>query len=493
MSFANQPIRFINTALRDGHQSLAATRMTTQQMLPIAPLLDEAGFAGLETWGGATIDSCLRFLGENPFDRLRELKKVAPKTPQLMLLRGQNIVQYTSFPDDVVEAFVRCTAEAGCDILRIFDALNDPANLQTAIRTTLAAGKHARGEICYTTSPVHTVEHFVKFGCQLADMGCNSLAIKDMSGILVPSVAARLVAALRKETGLEVSVHCHDTAGLAVPSYLAAIDAGAYAVENSICPFANGTAQPDTMRMLAALEGNSRRPDHFDPALLQQIREKLEVVYEELKAFTSPNNERTDPDILVLQIPGGMLSNFRNQLRELNMADKEMEVRQEIPEVRKALGWIPLVTPTSQIVGTQAMLNVKFGRWKNFAPAARDIALGKYGKTPGQIDPEVRELAIKLSKEEPVVGRPADLLSPRMSQLREQLAKAGLPVTDEACVLYAMFPQQTADWFQGKRPVPPPAPKEAIKSASKVEGAASRRMKITIGERSLDALVEEIA
>lgn len=493
MTDLNQPVFFNNTALRDGHQSLAATRMTTEQMLPVAPLLDEAGFAGLETWGGATIDSCLRFLGENPFDRLRALKKVAPKTPQLMLLRGQNIVQYTSFPDDVVEAFVRCTGEAGCDILRIFDALNDPANLQTAIRTTIASGKHARGEICYTTSPVHTVENFVKFGCTLAEMGCHSLAIKDMSGILIPSVAYQLVSQLRKQTGLDVSVHCHDTAGLAVATYLAAIDAGAYAVETSICPFANGTAQPDTLRMIAALEGNKRVPTHFDTDLLQAIREKLEVVYEELKQFTSPNNERTDSDILVLQIPGGMLSNFRTQLRELNMADKEMEVRNEIPEVRKALGWIPLVTPTSQIVGTQAMLNVKFGRWKNFAPAARDIALGKYGKTPGPIDPEVRDLAVSLSKEELVVGRPADLLSPRMPALREELAKNGLPVTDEACVLYAMFPQQTSDWFKGKRPAPTPVAKDKPKDASKPCGPQSRKMRITIGERSLDACVEEIA
>ncbi len=493
MTDLNQPVFFNNTALRDGHQSLAATRMTTEQMLPVAPLLDEAGFAGLETWGGATIDSSLRFLGENPFDRLRTLKKVAPKTPQLMLLRGQNIVQYTSFPDDVVEAFVRCTAEAGCDILRIFDALNDPANLETAIRTTLASGKHARGEICYTTSPVHTVENFVKFGCKLAEMGCNSLAIKDMSGILIPSVAYALVSQLRKETGLDVSVHCHDTAGLAVATYIAAIDAGAYAVETSVCPFANGTAQPDTFRMISALEGNKRVPTHFDKDLLQAIREKLEVVYEELKQFTSPNNERTDSDILLLQIPGGMLSNFRTQLRELNMADKEMEVRNEIPEVRKALGWIPLVTPTSQIVGTQAMLNVKFGRWKNFAPAARDIALGKYGKTPGAIDPEVRDLAVKLSKEEPVLGRPADLLSPRMDSLRAELAKNNLPVTDEACVLYAMFPQQTSDWFQGKRPAPTPVAKDKPKDGAKPSGPQSRKMKITIGDRSLDALVEEVA
>jgi oxaloacetate decarboxylase alpha subunit/pyruvate carboxylase subunit B len=485
------PVLFNNTALRDGHQSLAATRMRTEQMLPIAPLLDEAGFAGLETWGGATIDSCLRFLGENPFDRLRTLKSIAPKTPQLMLLRGQNIVQYTSFPDDVVEAFVRCTAEAGCDIFRCFDALNDPANLRTAVAAVLAAGKHARGEICYTTSPVHTLERFVAFGCQLADMGCQSLAIKDMSGILTPHRAAELVSQLTKETGLPVTVHSHDTAGLAGAAYLAAIDAGAVAVETSIAPFANGTAQPDTVRMLALLEGNPRRPDHFNPDLLQEIRLALEKVYAELSAFTSPANERTDPDILAFQIPGGMLSNFRTQLKELKMEDRTADVMKEIPVVREALGWIPLVTPTSQIVGTQAMLNVKFGPWKNFAPAAMDIALGKYGQTPGPIDPEVRALAIRLSKQEPVEGRPADHLAPRMDALRAEVKTAGLPVTDEACVLYAMFPQQTAAWFRGERP-DAPAPSPAKKSDAPHAGSV-RRMKITVGGRSQEATVEELA
>ncbi|MCX7713033.1 MAG: pyruvate carboxylase subunit B [Chthoniobacterales bacterium] len=487
MNIKDQPIQFNCTVLRDGHQSLAATRMTTEQMLPVAPLLDEAGFSGLETWGGATIDSCLRFLGENPFDRLRKLKEVAPKTPHLMLLRGQNIVQYTSFPDDVVEAFVRCTAEAGCDIFRIFDALNDPENLRTAIAAVRACGKHARGEICYTTSPVHTLERFVEFGCKLAEMGCHSLAIKDMSGIITPYMAASLVRELTKQTGLPVTLHSHDTAGLAAASYIAATDAGALAVETSIAPFANGTAQPDTVRMLALLEGNPRRPTHFNLDLLQQIREKLEKVYAELSEFTSPANERNDPDILAFQIPGGMLSNFRTQLRELKMEDRTEEVMREVPVVREALGWIPLVTPTSQIVGTQAMLNVKFGRWKNFAPAAMDIALGKYGKTPGPIDPEVKKLAIKNSKQEPIDCRPADLLEPRMEKIRAELAAAGLPTTDEACVLYAMFPQQTVAWYKGERPAPSP-PKD--KPKPKLEGA--RKIKVSVGDRSLTAIVEEV-
>jgi oxaloacetate decarboxylase alpha subunit/pyruvate carboxylase subunit B len=495
---AEEPIRFNNTVLRDGHQSLAATRMTTAQMLPAAALLDRAGFAGLETWGGATIDSCLRFLGENPFDRLRALKKAAPRTPQLMLLRGQNIVQYTAFPDDVVEAFINCAAAAGCDIFRIFDALNDPENLRTAVRCVIASGRHARGEICYTQSPVHTMDKFIAFGIELAEMGCHSLAIKDMSGILPPVVAANLVRGLREATGLGVTVHSHDTAGMAAATYLAAIDAGAEAVETSIAPFANGTAQPDTARMLALLADHPRRPDHFNPELLMEIRGYLEGVYAALGDFTSPANERTDADILIYQVPGGMLSNFRNQLKELNMTDRIGEVMKEIHYVREALGWIPLVTPTSQIVGMQAMMNVKLGRWKNFAPAAMDIALGKFGRNPGPVDPDVLKLATQLSKQEPVTGNASSLLPPGMPSLREKVAEAGLPVTDESCVLFAMFPQQTTAWFHGERPatqaVPAtPNPGPAVSPRPAPAARSVRRMTVTVGGITREATVETLS
>jgi len=448
-----KPILFNNTVLRDGHQSLAATRMTTAQMLPAAPILDSMGFAGLETWGGATIDSCLRFLNENPFDRLRALKKAAPLTPQLMLLRGQNIVQYTSFPDDVVEAFVRADAAAGQDIFRIFDALNDTRNLLTAIKTVKACGKHARGEICYTTSPVHTVEAFVKMGGELRDLGCDSIGIKDMSGVIAPRIAFDMVTQLRKKVGLPITLHTHDTAGLGASSYLAAIDAGVDIVETSISPFANGTAQPDTLRMLALLEGHERCPK-FDLKKLAELREYFTGVYKELSKFTSPDNERVDSDTLIYQVPGGMLSNFRNQLKEQNMGDKFNEVMSEIYYVREALGWIPLVTPTSQIVGTQAMMNVKFGRWKTIAPAAADIALNKYGRPPGVISPELIALIKSRTGQVPVEGRPADALAPRMSKLREELAAKNLPTDDEACVLHAMFPQEFAKLHQ---PAPAPA------------------------------------
>ena len=454
-----KPVLFNNTVLRDGHQSMAATRMSTPQMLPAAPILDSMGFHGLETWGGATIDACLRFLNENPFDRLRTLKKAAPKTPQIMLLRGQNIVQYTSFPDDVVEAFVRCMCANGMDIIRIFDALNDTRNLETAIKAVKQSGKHARGELCYTISPVHTVENFVKMGVELEKMGCDSLGIKDMSGIIQPRITYDMVKELKSKIGIPVTLHTHDTAGLGASSYLAAIDAGVDCVEVSISPFANGTAQPDTQRMLALLEGHPRCPE-FDKEKLAELRDYFEDVYKELAKFTSPANERVDSDILIFQVPGGMLSNFRTQLKEQGMAGRINEVVHEIPVVREALGWIPLVTPTSQIVGTQAMMNVKFGRWKMICQPAQDIVLGRYGRTPGPIDPAILAQVEKLSGKKAITQRPADLLEPGMEKVRKQCVDKGLPSDDETAVLFAMFPQQVEALLKPKAaaaPEPKPA------------------------------------
>ncbi len=507
-----KPVTFNNTVLRDGHQSLAATRMKTEQMLPVAPILDEMGFSGLETWGGATVDSCLRYLGENPFDRLRALKKAAPKTPQIMLLRGQNIVQYTSFPDDVVEAFVKADADAGQDVFRIFDALNDTRNLKTAINMVIKCGKHARGEICFTTSPVHTIEAFVNMGIELEKMGCHSIGIKDMSGILPPKIAYDLVKALKQKVGLPITLHTHDTAGLGAAAYMAAIDAGVDTVETSIMPFANGTSQPDTLRMLALLEGHPRCPD-YDKDKLQELADYFKGVYKELEKFTNPANERVDADILTFQVPGGMLSNFRNQLAEQGMADKFDEVVREIPVVREALGWIPLVTPTSQIVGTQAMMNIKFGRWKMICQPAQDIALGKYGKAPGPINPEILALVEKQTGKKAITERPADLLEPGLANYKKQCAEKGLPTTDEIAVLFAMFPQQVEALVKGIPPVeaqkaPAPAKKEtpapvaAAPAAAKTAAAFSSStsgnsgvtsMTLTINGQRHEVLVERVS
>jgi oxaloacetate decarboxylase alpha subunit/pyruvate carboxylase subunit B len=421
-----------------------------------------------------------------------------------MLLRGQNIVQYTSFPDDVVEAFVRADAAAGQDVFRIFDALNDTRNLATAIKTVLDCKKHARGEICYTTSPVHTIEAFVNMGVELEKMGCHSIGIKDMSGIITPKVAYDLVKELKGKVGIPITLHTHDTAGLGAAAYLAAIEAGVDTVETSITPFANGTAQPDTVRMLALLEGHPRRPD-YDPAKLQQLRLHFEEVYQQLAKFTSPANERVDSDILVFQVPGGMLSNFRNQLAEQGMADKFDEVVREIPVVREALGWIPLVTPTSQIVGTQAMMNVKFGRWKVICQPAQDIALGKYGKAPGPINPEILEKAEKQTGKKAVTCRPADLLEPGLEGYKKQCADKGLPTTDEIAVLFAMFPQQVEALVKGtpaapeaksapaKPAAPAPAPVPAVSSPpSNAKVVSTRHLVLNIDGMRHEVCVEKL-
>ena len=495
-------VAFNNTVLRDGHQSLAATRMTTAQMLPAAPKLDSLGFEALETWGGATIDSCLRFLSENPFARLDALKAAAPKTPQMMLLRGQNLVQYTSFPDDVVETFVRCAARHGLDIFRVFDALNDARNLQTAIRTVKAVGKHAQGAICYTVSPVHTPEKLAAFSDELVALGADSICIKDMAGLLTPRVTFNLVQAIKRRHSVPLVVHSHDTAGLALASYIAAIDAGADAVETSVAPFANGTAQPDTVRMLAALADNPRIP-HYDGKVLFELRQYFEGAARELAAFMSPANERVDSDALTFQVPGGMLSNFRNQLKEMRMESRFADVMAEVPVVREALGWIPLVTPTSQIVGTQAMLNVKFGRWQNLAQATIDVALGKYGRPPGAIDGELLALARRKSGQKPVEGRPADSLAPRMASLKEELGRKGIEPSDDNAVLYAMFPRETDALYNPNPAARAPAPQPVMvasptplatlqKAAVSATARAIRKFTITINNHRSEVLVEEV-
>ncbi len=493
---------FNNTVLRDGHQSLAATRMKTEQMLPVTAELDGMGFGALETWGGATIDCCLRFLDENPFDRLRTLKRAAPRTPHMMLLRGQNIVQYTSFPDDVVQAFVRCSAAAGVDIFRIFDALNDLRNVKTAIDAVKASGKHAQGAICYTTSPVHTVDGLYRMGLELEAMGCDSIVVKDMAGLIPPAIAAALVRRLKEHVKIPVMLHTHSTTGLGAASYLAAIDAGVDAVDVSIAPFANGTGQPDTLLMLEILKNNPRCPD-YSVGTLNKLHRYFDEIYGELREFTSAVNERVDAECLNYQVPGGMLSNFRTQLKEQGMADRFDDVLHEVPVVREALGWIPLVTPTSQIVGTQAMLNVRFGRWTMLSQQTVDIALGKYGKTPAPVNKEVLELAEKQSGEKAITCRPADLLPPGMEKLREECRAKGLNTDDETVVLYAMFPLQLEEYYKRRNAAAAPAPKTvpivqgmaagaSLVSPNTTNGTEIRHLSLEINGRKWDVSVERV-
>jgi oxaloacetate decarboxylase alpha subunit/pyruvate carboxylase subunit B len=497
---STKPVIFNNTVLRDGHQSLAATRMTTAQMLPALEELDSLGFGCIETWGGATIDAGLRFLTEFPFDRLDALRS-RTKTPHMMLLRGQNIVQYAHFADDVVTAFVKMSGKHGMDIFRIFDALNDPRNMECAIKAAKAAGKQAHGTICFTESPVHNTESFIRQGCELEAMGADAIVIKDMAGLIPPRTAANIIAGLKKNIKIPVWIHTHETAGLGASTYYAAIDAGVDAIDVSIVPFANGTGQPDTVRMLSLLDGHARKPEFDDKKLetLSRLRQYFETVYTDLSKFTDPKNERVDSDTLRYQVPGGMLSNFRTQLKEQKMEDRFDEVFKEIPVVRKALGWIPLVTPTSQIVGVQAMLNVKFGRWKNFTPQAIDIALGYYGKTPAPVDPEVQKLAAEKAGKDPITCRPADLQKPNMENLRKELSAKGFPTDDEHCVIHAMFPQELEKYFAAKKAAAE-APKEVIEieSAQCAAPATSfskgtRHMKLTIEGKIYSVVVEEIA
>ncbi len=495
-----KPATFNCTVLRDGHQSLAATRMSTKQMEGIAPILDTMGFSALETWGGASIDAGLRFLGELPFERLDQLKKLAPKTPHMMLLRGQNIVGYTNYADDVVETFVKLSAQHGMNIFRIFDCLNDPENMRTSIRAAKEAGATAHGTICYTTSPVHNLEYFADLGKKIADMGADGIVIKDMAGLIPPCETEQLVKAVKDATGLPVWIHTHETAGLGAATYVAGINAGADAVDVSIAPFANGTGQPDCLRMMALLEGYERNPQFADDfkSKLATVTELLTPIYESLSKFTSHDNEIVNTDTLRYQVPGGMLSNFRSQLKELNMTDKFEEVFAEIPVVRKALGWIPLVTPTSQIVGMQAMLNVKFGRWENISPQCADVALGYYGNTPAPVDPELQALCAKKMGKDPINVRPADLLKPGMDDLRAKLEEKGLPVTDENCVIYAMFPQQLEDYYAGKRPEDPTTPKQenfgspvSLTSVGVAAAISGSNMKLNIMGKEYDINIQE--
>ncbi len=510
MAATSQPIVFNNTVLRDGHQSLAATRMATEQMLPACETLDSMGFGCLETWGGATIDSGLRFLDEWPFDRLDALRKATPNTKHMMLLRGQNIVGYTHYPDDVVETFVKKAAEHGMDIFRIFDALNDMDNIRCAVKAAKDAGKEAHGVMCYTSSPVHNPKTFIDLGLEIEKMGCDAIVIKDMAGLIPPYICAAIVSGLKEKVKIPVWVHTHETAGLGAATYLAAIEAGADAVDTSIIPFANGTAQPDTSRMLALMENHSRCPD-YDTKKLMELRDYFTKIYKELSDYTSMANEVVNTDALIYQVPGGMLSNFRNQLKEQKMTDRFEEVMKEIPVVREALGWIPLVTPTSQIVGFQSVLNVKFGRWKNFSPQAMDVALGYYGKTPAEVDPEVRKLAAEKSGKEPIDCRPADLKDPGMDQLREELKEKNLPTDDEHCVIYAMFPSQVEAHHKPaeekakvkaaqaeKAAAAQPAPASSATQAKAAAPAATppagsgRRMVLTINGAQHEVTIEEV-
>lgn len=428
-------IQITDTILRDAHQSLLATRMRTEDMLPICAKLDQVGYWSLEVWGGATFDACVRFLKEDPWERLRQLRKALPNTRLQMLLRGQNLLGYRHYSDDVVEAFVERAAANGTDVFRIFDAMNDVRNLETAIRAVKASGKHAQGTLCYTTSPVHTVAAFVDQARRMGDLGVDSIAIKDMAGLLTPYATGELVKALKEALTLDVVVHSHDTAGVAAMCQLKAVENGADRIDTAISSMAWGTSHPGTESMVAALR-DTPYDTGLDLELLQEIGLYFHAVRKKYHQFESEFTG-VDTRVQVNQVPGGMISNLANQLREQGALNRMNEVLEEIPRVRKDLGYPPLVTPTSQIVGTQAFFNVLAGeRYKTITNEVKLYLQGRYGKAPGAICEQLRKQAI--GQEEVIEVRPADLLSPELARLRAEIGD--LAKSEEDVMTFAMFP-----------------------------------------------------
>ncbi|KTD67530.1 sodium-extruding oxaloacetate decarboxylase subunit alpha [Legionella shakespearei] len=425
-----------DVTLRDAHQCLIATRMRTEDMLPACKQMDEVGFWAMEVWGGATFDSCLRFLKEDPWSRLRLLRHALPNTQLSMLLRGQNLLGYRHYADDVVKAFVTLAANNGVDVFRIFDALNDPRNLKVAIEAVKAHKKHAQGTICYTTSPVHTLQNFLDLGTSLAEMGCDSIAIKDMAGLLTPTATVELFQGLSDTTGLPIHLHSHATSGLASVCHYEAVLAGCNHIDTAISSFSGGASHPPTEALVAALAGTVYDTG-LDLNLLLEIDDYFKMVRKKYAQFESEARD-TDPRVQLYQVPGGMISNLYNQLKEQNALDKIDDVHMEIPRVRKDLGYPPLVTPTSQVVGTQAVINVLTGeRYKTITNEVKLYCQGKYGAAPGKISPSLRKKAI--GRTDAIDVRPADLLPHELKQLRKEID--GLALNDEDVLIYAMFPE----------------------------------------------------
>ncbi len=441
-----KPVKIVDTVLRDGPQSLIATRMSTEDMLPIIPKMDQVGYHAVECWGGATFDSCLRFLKEDPWERLRKLRDGFKNTKLQMLLRGQNILGYRHYADDVVEYFVQKTVANGMDIIRIFDALNDPRNLQTAVRATKKEGGHAQIAFSYTLSDVHTLEYWVNLAKHIEEMGADSICIKDMAGLLLPARAYELVKALKETVALPIELHTHYTSGLASMTYLKAIEAGCDIIDTAVSPFAMGTSQPATEVFVEALKGTP-----YDTGLNNDLLAEIADYFTPLRqkaldsGLLSPKVLGVDIRALLYQVPGGMLSNMINQLKQMGQEDKYVEVLKEIPRVRADFGYPPLVTPSSQIVGTQAVFNVVTGeRYKTVTKESKAVVRGEYGRTPAPISEEVRRKII--GDEEPITCRPADLIEPELAKIEAQMKQ--WKQQDEDVLSYALFPQVAEDFFK---------------------------------------------
>jgi oxaloacetate decarboxylase alpha subunit len=477
-----KPLGITDVVLRDAHQSLLATRFRLEDMLPIASELDKVGFWSVETWGGATFDACIRYLGEDPWERIRELKKAMPHTPQQMLLRGQNILGYRHYADDVVEAFVERAAINGVDVFRVFDAMNDVRNLETAMRAVKRVGKHAQGTLSYTLSPVHTLDMWVDMGKRLEDMGADSIAIKDMAGLLRPYEGFELVSRLKASCDIPIHMQCHATTGLSTATILKCVEAGIDNVDTAISSMSMTYGHSPTESIVSILQGTDRDTG-LDIDLLESIAAYFREIRKQYAEFEG-SLRGVDSRILVAQVPGGMLTNMENQLREQGAVDRLDEVLAEIPSVREDLGYIPLVTPTSQIVGTQAVMNVLSGeRYKSISRETAGVLKGEYGATPAEVNAELQ--ARVLEGADPITCRPADLLAPEMPTLTEELkqlaAEQGIKLNAENQVddvlTYALFPQVGLKFLQnrGDKSVFEPHPKNRIEPTATVANTTSSR------------------
>ena len=448
------PLKITDVVLRDAHQSLFATRLRIDDMLPIAEKLDKVGYWSLETWGGATFDACIRYLGEDPWERLRLLKEAMPNTQQQMLLRGQNLLGYRHYADDVVQRFVERAAKNGMDVFRIFDAMNDVRNLETAIKATIDVGKHAQGTISYTESPVHTLDGWVVMGKKLEDQGCHSIVIKDMAGLLKPYDAEKLVKRLKAECDIPIALHSHATTGMSVATCLKAVDAGLDMLDTAISSMSMTYGHSPTETFIAMLEGTDRSTG-LDINQVEEIAAYFREIRPKYAEFEG-SLRGVDSRILIAQVPGGMLTNLESQLKQQNAADKIDDVLEEIPRVRKDLGYLPLVTPTSQIVGTQAVMNVLMGeRYKSVSKETTGVLKGEYGLTPAAVNTELQ--ATVLNGAEAITCRPADLIEDELdkltAELKQRAAKDGLKLANEEVddvLTYALFPQVGLDFIKNR-------------------------------------------
>lgn len=441
-------VRIVDTTLRDGHQSLMATRLKTDEMLPIIEKMDKAGFYSMEVWGGATFDSAIRYLNEDPWERLREIRKRAKNTKLRMLLRGQNLLGYRHYADDIVEKFVEKSIENGIDIIRIFDALNDTRNIRKASESTKKYGGHSQLAICYTISPVHTIEYYKKLAIEMEEMGADSIAIKDMSGILLPYVAYELVKELKRTVAVPIEIHTHSTAGLAEMTYIKAIEAGADLVDTAISALSGGTSQPALESLVRSLE-NTEYDLGLDLELLKEIAEYFKPIRKKYldNGILKPQALFTEPNIVEYQLPGGMLSNMLTQLKEQKAEEKYENVLREIPRVRADLGYPPLVTPLSQMVGTQSVINVISGnQYKIIPKEIKDYVKGLYGKSPVPISKEIKEKII--GDEELFEGRPANIIKNEYEEIKAEVGE--LAKNEEDILMYAMFPQIARTYLENR-------------------------------------------